>query len=110
MDSTHTAFLNLLQSSTDEQKNVMLLELLKSCSLIQKKALLISLNKDINTITTNTKPKPSINLSDYIEYIPNYIEDSDLVSKILDETTSLDLINPENPAILRTQWLSPHEK
>ena len=109
MDSTNTAFLNLLQSSTDDQKNFMLLELLKSCSLTQKKAMLISLNKDINTITTNTKPKASINLSDYIEYIPNFLKDSDLVSKISDEATSLDLINNENPEILLTQWLSPHE-
>ena len=109
MDSTHTAFLNLLQSSTANQKNCMLLELLKGFTLNQKKALLISLNKDIIDTTTNTKPRPNTNVSDYIVYIPNYLKDVDLINNISDEVTSLGLLNTENPEKLLTQWLSPHE-
>ena len=109
MDSTHTAFLNLLQSSTADQKNNMLLELLKGYTLTEKKALLISLNKDILDITTNTKPRPNTNLSDFIDYTPNYLKDGDFINKISDEVTSLGLINPENPEKVLTQWISPHE-
>ena len=82
------------------------LSLLSNASITEKRAMLIALSKSIRE-DESAEVKNIPKLRDYVDYVPSFVKDSELIDGIQDELNSMGIDAPaHNSKKVKTFWLN----